>query len=301
MNLFVFGLGYSATSAVNNLADHCRRTGGFVSATTRTREKADIIAAKGLRAHVFSGDAPGDAALKADLQAATHILMSIAPGDSDPVLRHHGADIRAAPALEWIGYYSTVGVYGDHEGAWVSEAAALKPSSRRSKERVEAEDGWTALGKECGIPVSLIRLAGIYGPGRNTLVNLSDGSARRIIKPGQVFNRIHVADIARITEAAAIMKAHGVFNGADNEPAPPQDVVEYGARLMGLPVPPDIPFETANLSAMGRSFYGETKRVSNLRLKADLGIDLLYPTYREALDALWQSDTWREAPLLSPF
>lgn len=301
MNLFVFGLGYSATSAVNNLAAHCRRTGGSVTATTRSHDKAKAMADKGIQAHVFTGEAPGDAALIADIKAATHILMSIAPGESDPVLLHHRGDILSAAGLEWIGYYSTVGVYGDHEGAWVDEFAPLKPSSRRSKERVDAESGWTALGHERGIPVALIRLAGIYGPGRNTLVNLHEGSARRIVKKGQVFNRIHVEDIAQITERAAILKADGVFNGADNEPSPPQDVVEYGARLMGLPVPLDIPFETANLSAMGRSFYGETKRVANARLKADLGVDLLYPTYREALNALWASDTWREPPSLSPF
>lgn len=298
MKLFVFGLGYSATAAVNLLAPACYEQDGWVAATCRSEEKADIIRTAGLRAHVFSGDAPGDDAMRQDLMQATHVLMSISPGDDDPALAHHGADITQSDALSWIGYYSTVGVYGDHQGDWVDETGELRPVSKRSKERVKAEEQWTALGRKLNVPVALIRLAGIYGPGRNTFVNLKKGAARRIIKPGQVFNRIHVADIGAMTQAMAQQNAGGVFNGADNAPAPPQDVVAYAANVMDVPVPEDIPFEEANLSPMGRSFYGETKRVSNKRLQDQLGIELIYPNYGDALTALWQEGNWDEMPPL---
>lgn len=299
MKLFVFGLGYAATSAVNQCAPHCRaEDDGWIAATTRNAEKADRLAACGLRAHVFDGQTAGNAQMRQDMREATHVLISISPGEQDPVLAQHAEDLKASKALEWIGYYSTVGVYGDHQGAWVDEAGELRPVSRRSKERVTAEDAWCALANECNVPIALLRLAGIYGPGRNGFVNLEAGKARRIVKPGQVFNRIHVADIAAITEAMVLRKAQGVFNGADDEPAPPQDVVEYAANLMGVPVPPDIDYDTANMSPMGRSFYGETKRVSNKRLFSELNLQLQYPTYRHAFDALWQNGDWRDVPLL---
>ena len=298
MKLFVFGLGFSATAAVNRLGPSCFENGGWVAATCRSEEKAETIRAAGIRAHIFSGEEAGNEQMRADLQEATHILMSISPGADDPVLAHHQDDIAASKALQWIGYYSTVGVYGDHQGAWVDEAGELRPVSKRSKERVKAEGQWVALGKQLGVPVALVRLAGIYGPGRNTFMNFKKGIARRIIKPGQVFNRIHVSDIGAMTEAMAHQKAGGVFNGADNEPAPPQDVVEFAANMMGVDVPPDIPFDDAELSPMGRSFYGETKRVSNGRLAKDLGIELEFPNYRKALTALWDEKTWdKQTPL----
>lgn len=298
MKLFVFGLGFSATAAVNRLGPSCFESGGWVAATCRSEEKAETIRAAGLRAHIFSGEEAGNEQMRADLQEATHILMSISPGDDDPVLAHHQNDIAASKALQWIGYYSTVGVYGDHQGAWVDEAGELRPVSKRSKERVKAEGQWAALGEQLDVPVALLRLAGIYGPGRNTFMNFKKGIARRIIKPGQVFNRIHVSDIGAMTEAMAHQKAGGIFNGADNEPAPPQDVVEFAANMMGVDVPPDIPFDDADLSPMGRSFYGETKRVSNERLAQDLGIELEFPNYRKALTALWDDKTWdKQTPL----
>lgn len=299
MKLFIFGLGYSALSTVNRLAKHCHDQGGWIAATTRSQEKAVTLREKGIRAHLFDGMNAGEEPLLHDLRDATHLLVSIAPGESDPVLTLHHNDITASRALQWIGYYSTVGVYGDHQGAWTGEEGELRPVSKRSLERVDAEIAWTKLANALQVPVALIRLAGIYGPGRNAFVNFRKGTARRIIKPNQIFNRIHVADIGLITEAAALQKAGGVFNGADNEPAPPQDVVEYAAHLMGVDVPPDIPFDDADLSPMGRSFYGETKRVSNARLVRDLGVRLSYPTYREALDALWQEGTWDRLPVLS--
>ena len=298
MKLFVFGLGFSATAAVNRLAASCLKNGGWVAATCRSSDKAETIRAAGIRAHIFTGEEAGNEQMRTDLQDATHILMSSSPGDDDPVLGFHQNDIAVSNALQWVGYYSTVGVYGDHQGAWVDEAGELRPVSVRSKERVKAEGQWSALGAELGVPVALVRLAGIYGPGRNTFMNFKKGIARRIIKPGQVFNRIHVSDIGAMTEAMAHQKAEGVFNGADNEPAPPQDVVEFAANIMGVDVPPDIPFDEADLSPMGRSFYGETKRVSNGRLAQDLGIELEFPNYRKALTALWGDETWdKQTPL----
>ncbi|MCX5478275.1 SDR family oxidoreductase [Kaistia geumhonensis] len=286
--VFIFGLGFSSLAFV-------RRTAGRVASiagTVRTEEKAARLRAAGIDALVFDGH-HATGSVREALGTATHLVQSVAPGDAgDPVLAIFESDIRAAPDLSWIGYLSTVGVYGDHGGGWVDETTMPRPGSRRALNRVEAEASWTALGAERGIPVALLRLAGIYGPGRNTFVNLEEGSARRLVKPGQIFNRIHVDDIAAVIEAAATRGASGVFNVTDDEPAPPQDVVAFAASLAGYAPLPDIPFETADLSPMARSFYAENKRVGNGRL-AELGVTLRYPTYRDALTALWQSGAWR--------
>jgi len=189
------------------------------------------------------------------------------------------------PKLAWIGYLSTVGVYGDHGGGWVDETTPLKPVSQRSVERVAAEGAWEAIAASRGVPLAILRLSGIYGPGRNAFVNLAEGKARRLVKPGQVFNRIHVEDIAGSLQLLADDAIGGIFNVTDDEPAPPQDVVEFAAKLAAVPVPPEIDFDTATLSPMARSFYGENKRVSNARMKRT-GYTFSYPTYREALAAL---------------
>jgi nucleoside-diphosphate-sugar epimerase len=199
----------------------------------------------------------------------------------------------AAPDLAWIGYLSTVGVYGDHGGAWVDEATEPRPLSGRSIERVRAETEWRRLADELGVPIGIFRLSGIYGPGRNALAQIVDGTARRLVKPGQIFNRIHVADIATVVAAGAAREAAGVFNVTDDEPAPPQDVVAFAAETAGYPAPPAIDFETADLSPMVRSFYGENKRVGNKRLAADLGVRLAFPSYREGIAALWKDGSWR--------
>jgi nucleoside-diphosphate-sugar epimerase len=230
----------------------------------------------------------------AALAEATHVLVSIAPGeDGDRVIAHHRDDLLAAPGLAWIGYLSTVGVYGNYCGAWVSERTTPHPRPGRSTARLAAEKAWQALAEERDLPLAVFRIAGIYGPGRNALKNLSEGKARRIVKPGQLFNRIHVADIAASLAAALEENAAGIFNLADDEPAPPQDVVAYAAGLMGVDPPPEIPFAEAELSAMARSFYGDNKRVLNRRIKAELGVALRYPTYREGLAALWADGSWR--------
>jgi nucleoside-diphosphate-sugar epimerase len=202
-------------------------------------------------------------------------------------LRHYRDEIARLSTLAWIGYLSTVGVYGNAAGAIVDETAELHPNNERTRARVVAESGWLALGETTGRPVQVFRLAGIYGPGRSALDKLRAGTARRIVKPGQVFNRIHVEDIASVLEASiARPRAGAIYNVADDEPAPPEDVIAYGAELLGIEPPPEIPFEDADLTPMARSFYGDSRRISNARIKSELGVTLAYPNYREGLRAL---------------
>jgi nucleoside-diphosphate-sugar epimerase len=201
------------------------------------------------------------------------------------VLRHFHADLAAAKPKS-IVYLSTVGVYGDRDGAWVDETSECHPVSKRSKERAAAEDAWRAFSEETGVPVAIIRLAGIYGPGRGPFEKIRRGTARRIVKSGQVFNRIHVDDIAQIVEAAFERRANGIFNGTDDEPAPPQDALAYAAELLHVPAPRELAYEDANLTPMARSFYGESKRVRNDKIKHEFGVRLAYPTYREGLKAI---------------
>jgi nucleoside-diphosphate-sugar epimerase len=294
MRLLCLGLGYSARAFVGDLPP-----GTAVTGTTRDAGKAAALAQAGIAAVRYDGIAPS-ASLAAAIGEATHILVSASPGpgaspgaDADPFLRHHRADIAAAPRLAWIGYLSTVGVYGDHHGAWVDEDAECRPALERGKERLLAERDWQAVGEAAGVPVGVFRLAGIYGPGRNPLAALAAGRARRIVRPGQVFNRIHVDDIARVLRHAIARPAARIYNVADGEPAPPEDVVAFAAALMGLAPPPEVPFEAAGLSEMGRSFYGEGKRSASARIRDELGVRLAYPTYREGLTALWTSGRWR--------
>jgi nucleoside-diphosphate-sugar epimerase len=224
----------------------------------------------------------------AALGGTTHLLHSIPPGhDGDPVLRHYRAEIAHLSTLDWIGYLSTVGVYGNYAGAVVDETAQPHPNNERTRARVVAESGWLALGEEAGRPAQVFRLAGIYGPGRSALDKLRAGTARRIVKPGQVFNRIHVEDIATVLEASiARPRAGATYNVADDEPAPPEDVIAYGAELLGIEPPPEVPFEEADLSPMARSFYGDSRRISNALIKSELGVRLAYPNYREGLQTL---------------
>ncbi|MEZ5810544.1 MAG: SDR family oxidoreductase [Rhizobiaceae bacterium] len=288
MNVFIFGAGYSGLA----LADLLAPRGIAIAGTTRSKARFAELKARGVDPYQFDGDL--DEAIGDRLRSVTHLVVSTAPGEEgDPVLGAASATIcRDMPALEWIGYLSTVGVYGDHDGAWVDEDSAPRPVSRRTQRRLVAERQWLDLGEKAGIAVAVLRLAGIYGPGRNPFVKLEQGTARRLIKPGQVFNRIHVDDIARAIEHLGEGRTGGVFNVTDDEPAPPQDVVAYAARLMGIEVPPDIPFDEAELTPMARSFYGEVKRVSNARLKAT-GFQFLHPDYRRTLEAIWRAGSWR--------
>lgn len=287
MRLFVFGLGYSSRAFVQRVRERFEWIGG----TTRSGGKARDLAAEGIEPFIFDGETGGEGIARA-LADATHVLVSIAPdADGDPVLRHHRADLEAA-GVSWIGYLSTVGVYGDHDGEWVDEDTECRPVSRRSVWRRAAEDQWLAFAQESGVPIGIFRLSGIYGPGRNGLIKLHEGTTRRLVKPGQVFNRIHVEDIAGALEAALAAPRTRIYNVTDDEPAPPQDVVEFAARLAGLPCPPETDFETADLSPMARSFYGENKRVSNRRVKDELGYEFRFPDYRTAFEHLWRTG-WR--------
>lgn len=281
--LFCFGLGYSAQTLGRRLLD----AGWTVCGTTTHRESAARLGGIGYETLLYDGRAPGTGVFDA-LSDATHVVVSIPPDDGgDPVLRHHASDLAEAPNLRWIGYLSTVGIYGDHQGAWVDETTPAAPISERSRWRLAAERAWLQWSDETGKRVEVFRLAGIYGPKRSAIDNLREGTARSIVKAGQVFNRIHVDDIATVLIAAMEHGGrHQIYNVADDEPAPPQDVIAYAAGLIGTHPPPEIPFETATLSPMARSFYGENKRVSNARLKSDLGVVLSYPTYREGLRAI---------------
>lgn len=281
-HLFCFGLGFSA----RELAQRLSTRGWTISATSRSAKGAAEITALGYRAFVFDGAAPLPSSA---FDGVTHLLSSAPPdGAGDPVLRQEGPELaRRAAQFAWVGYLSTTGVYGDHDGGLVTEDTPLTPNTERGQRRLDAETQWLKLQADHGLPVHLFRLAGIYGSGRNQLVSLRDGTAKRIVKEGQVFSRIHVADIATVLEASMAQPHPGrAYNVCDDEAAPPQDVVAYGAELLGLPVPPAIPFEEAQLSPMARSFYADSKRVSNARIKAELGVTLAYPTFREGLKSL---------------
>ena len=283
MNLFAFGVGYSAAHFVRRYRGRFEKIAG----TTTSPEKVAALRADGMETFVFDGTS-ADPGIARALTGADALLVSIPPdAEGDPTLRHFAAAIAAAPRLAWIGYLSTVGVYGDHGGGFVDEDTPARPVSARSRERLAAENAWLELGVRAGKPVHVFRLAGIYGPGRNALAQLAAGTARRIVKPGQVFNRIHVEDIAAVLAASiARPNAGAVYNLADDEPAPPQDVIAYAACLAGVAPPPAVADAEARLTGMAASFWGECKRVSNRRIKDELGVALSYPSYREGLAAL---------------
>jgi nucleoside-diphosphate-sugar epimerase len=284
VRLFVFGLGYTAITLVRGYREAFTWVGG----TVRTAGKRDLLAQQGLHARLFAGG-DADPRISGDLAEADAVLVSIPPGPlGDPVLDRFRKDLAAGEKLRWLGYLSTIGVYGDRNGAWVDETMPAMPGSERSFRRLAAEEAWLEFGTETGKAVQIFRLAGIYGPGRNALASLRSGTARRIVKPGQVFNRIHVDDVAAILQASQRRpRAGGIYNVADDEPAPPQDVVLCAAELASLPLPPELTLAEASLSPMAASFYEENKRVSNRLVKNELGVRLRYPTYREGLGALW--------------
>jgi nucleoside-diphosphate-sugar epimerase len=292
LKLFVFGLGYSARRFA------ARFMGERIVGTTRAPERAK---AAGARFEILAFDgAHADPTIPARLGESDILLASIAPGENgDPALAHFAPAI-AGSHWRAIVYLSTVGVYGDCQGDWVDEGSVTRPVSARSRARLAAEEDWRGLGRTIGAPVHILRLAGIYGPGRNALVNLRDGVARRIVKRGQVFNRVHVDDIAQaIGLAIEAGERRGIrqeiWNVADDEPVPPEDVLAFAAQLLDMPPPPEIPFERAQLSPLARSFYEENRRVSNAKLKRELGFEPLYPTFREGLRALAESGEGRLA------
>ena len=274
--LLSFGHGYSAQALARILPLDWRIIG-----TTRSEDKAATLMADGIEPRVWPG-----ANLAPALNAATHLLISAAPdAEGDPVLRQFRDEItEIAPKLEWAGYLSTTGVYGDHNGDWVDENTALTPSTKRGLGRVEAEADWQTIPP---LPLHIFRLAGIYGPGRGPFAKVRNGTARRIIKQGQVFSRIHVEDIAQILAASIERPNPGaIYNMCDDDPAPPEDVIAHAAELLDMPIPPALDFETADMTPMARSFYAESKKVRNDRIKDELGVALKYPTSRDGLAAL---------------
>jgi nucleoside-diphosphate-sugar epimerase len=275
--LLSFGHGYSAAA----LAARLLPQGWRVIGTTRSAEKAESIAATGVEPLIWPGED-----VEWALDAADALLVSAAPGvEGDPVLAALRDPIaEAATRLDWVGYLSTTGVYGDHGGDWVDETTPLSPATERGRARVAAEAAWAAIP---GLPLHIFRLAGIYGPGRGPFAKVRAGTARRIVKPGQVFSRIHVEDIAQVLEASLAHPNPGrVYNLCDDDPAPLEDVIAHAAELLGLPVPPAEDFETADMTPMARSFYAESKKVRNDRIKNELGVVLRYPDYRSGLRAM---------------
>lgn len=283
MNILILGLGYSA----GFFARAALARGWEVTGTVRSAEKAAELSREGIRTLVFGGFGVSSALAKA-VGEADAVLVSVQPAeDGDPALGPLRAALMAAPNLRWIGYLSTIGVYGDQGGAWIDETTPPAPTNARTRQRVDIEEAWLQLGRDAGKPVQIFRLSGIYGPGRNAITKLRSGTANRLIKPGQVFNRVHVDDIAGVLMASLAQPRNGaIYNVTDDEPGPPQDVISFAAELTSLEPPPEIPFEQAKLSPMAASFYGESKRVSNALVKREFGYAFRYPTYREALHAL---------------
>ncbi|MCB2125555.1 MAG: SDR family oxidoreductase [Rhodobacteraceae bacterium] len=277
--LLSLGHGYSAAALARRLGPGWRIIG-----TTRSAEKADRLASEAVEPLIWPGADLGSA-----FAAATHVLASIAPDAAgDPVLARHGAAIAAAaPHLQWVGYLSTTGVYGDHGGGWVDEGTPLLPTTTRGRQRLLAEEQWQALAARSGLPLHIFRLAGIYGPGRGPFEKVRNGIARRIVRDNQYFSRIHVDDIAAVLAASIARPDPGaIYNVADDDPSPPEDVLTEAARLLGLPLPPEVPFEEAEMTPLARSFYAESKRVRNDRIKRELGVRLVYPDYRAGLRRL---------------
>jgi len=285
--LFCFGLGYSAL----RLAALLQSDGWSIAGTARSAEKCRRLADQGIVAHVFDRGRPL-ADPKAALAGTTHLLSSVPPdGDGDPVLDAHAPHLADMVPMAWVGYLSTTGVYGDCQGAWVDERSPLRTGGGRQFRRVLAERGWQELARNALLPLHIFRLAGIYGPGRSALDSVQAGTARRIDKPGQVFSRIHVDDIAAILKASMSRPDAGaVYNVCDDEPAPGHIVIAYACQLLGMPTPALIPFDQAELSPMAASFYADNRRVRNDRIKHDLGVRLAYPNYRAGLRGLLRQE-----------
>jgi nucleoside-diphosphate-sugar epimerase len=281
--LVCFGLGYTAL----HLARRLRQDGWTIEGTCRSEEQQQWLKAQGFTAHLFEGGRPL-ADPEAAIHDATHILNSVPPdAEGDPVFGDYGTVIAHVVRLQWFGYLSTTGVYGDRGGEWFDEDSDLKPTGERGLRRLTAEADWRHLWLNASLPLHIFRLAGIYGPGRSAIDSLRDGTAKRIVKSGQVFSRIHVDDIATVLMASMVWPDPGaVYNVCDDNPAPPDEVIAYAAQLLGVEPPPAVPFERAELSDMARSFYADNKRVRNDRIKEELGVRLKYADYRSGLQAI---------------
>ncbi len=265
--------------------------GWTIGGTTRDVEKRAVLRARGIKAHLFDYAHPlGDPNFI--LEGTTHLLISTPPDDmGDPTFAMHAADIIRIPTLEWVGYLSTTGVYGDRAGGTVDENSEIIPNSKRGSRRVKAEDQWRSLYQACDLPLHTFRLAGIYGPGRSALDSVRAGVARRINKPGQVFNRIHVEDIVQVILASMAHPNPGkAYNLADDDPVASHEVILYACSLLGITPPPLIPYDDADMAPIARSFYKDNKRVSNRRIKEELGVTLKYPDYRSGLEGCLEAE-----------
>jgi nucleoside-diphosphate-sugar epimerase len=281
--LFCFGYGYTCDYLAHELM---ARGGWSIGGTTRDTEKRAFLRSHGVKAHLFDYEHPlGDPYFI--LEGTTHLLISTPPDDhGDPTFEQHAEDLVRMPSLEWVGYLSTTAVYGDRAGGEVDEASEIRPNTKRGSRRVRAEQEWLSLYKTYGLPVHIFRLAGIYGPGRSALDSVRAGVARRINKPGQVFNRIHVEDIVQVLMASMARPNPGAaYNLADDDPVPSWEVITYTCELLGITPPPMIPYNEADMAPIARSFYNDNKRVLNDRIKAELGVQLKYPTYRDGIEA----------------
>jgi len=277
-----FGMGYAATASARAINAPNRIIG-----TSRNESGVKNLKKQNYQAYVFDGEQPNEK-LFPIIENATHIIHSIAPNENgDAVFTHFQRQLEKAKNIKWLCYYSTIGVYGNHNGLWIDEGAKCEPENIRSIWRLKAEQLWQEFAKKQGIPLLILRLAGIYGNGRSAFEKLKSGKAKRIIKDNQVFNRIHVKDIAQVTKLAARQELSGIYNLCDDEPAPPQEVVLFAANMAGVTPPKEEFFATANMSKMARSFYNDNKRVSNNAIKKALDIELFYPTYRQGLEAIY--------------
>lgn len=285
--LFCFGYGFCC----DYLARLVVPQGWGVAGTTRDVEKKEQLAAQNIKSHIFDQNIPlNDPHFF--LKDVTHILISSPPDDTgDAAFLHHAEDILKMPNLEWIGYLSSTSVYGDRGGELVDEASEVRPTSKRGTRRALAEAQWLSLAGELGAPIHIFRLAGIYGPGRSALESVRAGVARRIVKPGHAFSRIHVEDIAQ-TLLASINKPNpgSVYNVSDDMAAPSHEVISYACELLGIEPPPLLPFDEADMAPIALSFYNDNKRVDNHKIKSELGVKLRYPNYKLGLQACLEEE-----------
>jgi len=290
--LFCFGYGYTCDYLAHELV---QQGGWSIAGTTRDPEKRDFLRSHGVKAHIFDYEHPlGDP--YSILEGTTHLLISTPPDDNgDPTFDMHAADILNIPTLEWVGYLSTTGVYGDRDGGTVDEYSEIRPNNKRGSRRVRAENQWMSLLHQNGLPLHIFRLAGIYGPGRSALDSVRAGVARRINKPGQVFNRIHVEDIVQVLLASMAHPNPGAaYNLADDDPVASWEVITYACEVLGITPPPLMPYDEADMAPIARSFYKDNKRVANRRIKDELGVRLKYPNYKAGIDACLQAEKTME-------
>jgi len=280
--LFCFGLGYTAMA----LSRRLDAEGWTIRGTCQNVKRRHALSALGIKAEVFDGKQRMTSA--SILANSTHVLISIPPTlEGDPALYHHAKDIADIGSVRWVGYLSTTGVYGNHNGNWVDETSTLKPTSQRSERRLLAENGWRDWGRRTNIPTQIFRLASIYGPGRSVIDRIKAGTATRISKPGHYFSRIHVEDLATALSASINRPApEGLYNVCDDEPAEPASVTAYAYNLLGRSPPTEISIDDAQLSPKARTFWRDNKRVRNNRIKEQLGVELAFPNYRSGLHNL---------------